>query len=241
MKRLSVGDILEVALPKGFAYLQLIGEFEPFKFDVFAVIRNHGEKTRSMEDLPIGQPPLYYMCSLATVILKDSRFRRTGWRAGSNLTMPPLRMSVVDGWRIIDDVGESLVKTLDEDSARLSLVEGVPAEEIIRRLESGWSPVQERDGIAQLLRRQREHAARPTYNNVTFFVNFGEADLADKAITDLQNRDFEVSREGKTALAARHRFVGKAAALINELRRIEKNLERVCAARGGIITGHELE
>lgn len=196
--RWQKGDLIQVALPVGFRYLQLVGVDAALGFDVFRVLDLETSEPNRDPALLGSLPTQYWFQSFRTVLAKDSRFTFVGKNVDAG-DLPPLRRRFVNGWIVVHDGSERFVPNpITDEVARISLEEGLPAQLIVDRLASNWRPEQERGDVAEEMQRDRATApatGRQLARETTFFIDFPSNKVASEARQKLAKHGFIAKHE----------------------------------------------
>jgi hypothetical protein len=192
-RRWKNGDILQVETPAGFRFLRLIGK-DHRGIQIFQVLgKSSGAKMNEPGALR-DSPTLYYIESAASVLASDSRFSFLG-NLATDVPLPMMRRRFLGGWFIVDGMETRFVPIpIDDCIASLSLDEGLPPDEIVRRLCSGWRPQDDRGDIAAEIGTPRSEASLAKGRETTFYLAFESQAQASTAIARLKARDIKAVR-----------------------------------------------
>lgn len=150
------GTIIRVATGRGYRYLRYVGRYAAALGDVFEVLAGGSNEPQDGAELA-GKPTEYVFASLASILLTDERLEVVGTYPFS-FSLPPFRMCTFGGWLFKDSVGnrEWMVPKLSDSDAASPILQLVPADAIISRLESNWRPEDDRDDAIAMLARIRK-------------------------------------------------------------------------------------
>ena len=227
----KVGDIIQVDLGAEFAYLQLVGRLD--YCDIVRVVDKRSLAPLSSTSEIRDAASLYWICTVCKVLMLDVRFRYIGNEPVDEHVPPLRRWAIGGGWIVKYDNRDVLVRELDDQLARVSIDEGVPAELIVRRLIGGWRPEHDRDnlfGVAQ------PDAGRAVNLNrlVRFFIDFPSALNAARAQRELKTEYRTVKSESPRTLVVSASLAGSDA-----VQSFEDVLARKCKSFGGEVSGRE--
>lgn len=199
---------------------------------VLEVLDSDGSKASDMSDFT-RMSRVYAFCSYMPHLLKSAYFTYRG-NAGPQGTLPIFRAQALTGWELPDG---RMVKDLDEDSAALSILEGVPATVVLRRLREGWRP--ELDTMDALTRMASLARSSKTFE-LTVVVKFPDLASASAALELLRAQGYAASLQRKRIKVRIQQSTG-ARAEWNRLVEKKEMISRVCLPLGGTYEDEELQ
>ena len=201
----KIGDIIQVALPDGYRYLQYLGK-DSARLDILRVLVDTWKSPVADAALLASSPTAFHILSLNRVLSDDSRFRKIG---GSSVhcPLPDFRRRFAGGWIIVGPSGERFVPNpIDDATAALSIEEGVPADFIVERLATDWRPDMDRGAIPAHTRHRE--ATGKGERETTFFLSLSSSDAKREAANRLRRMGYGVSDESdQRSLAASRRWM----------------------------------
>lgn len=237
----SNGDVIRVALPGEFRYLQLVGK-DSKKIEVLRILdlttRDPVADASSLD----RSRTLYWIQSFCSVLVDDSRFTYIGNASGSG-DLPTLRRRFVKGWILVKgDVEQFVPNPISDEVAHLSLEEGLPPQVIVDRLVAGWRPEQDRGDFADLMRAHRDARQRASAieqkRETIFYLDFPSHQLAAEAEDLLRQRGFSARQEhDERSLAVSHCW--RAGDSLDSMDMIELKLLEIAGPFSGTISGRE--
>jgi hypothetical protein len=145
-KRAKVGDILEVRVPGGLAYLQYIAKHARYGEMILVSSPRHRVRPQATTRLFDGAYVTFYPVGAAvrhglvdivghapiSAGTPPTRFRRTGAR--------PRDGGPVETWVIEDESGETVRTSLSDEERSLPIVRLLNHEALIHYIVTGWRP-----------------------------------------------------------------------------------------------------
>jgi hypothetical protein len=144
-KRTKSGDVLELEVPSGFAYLHYLGKHPEYGDAMLVSPQFQERRVTVTADIfldayvafypvtaAVSQGLLHIVGHLRPPVL-PSRLRRAGARSGRR----------VDTWVIEGGSREVVKSTLSDDELRLPIASIWNHELLLQRIAEGWTPVQE--------------------------------------------------------------------------------------------------
>lgn len=185
----KVGDILEVTLSKGSAYIRFAGRERP-SIHILEVL-----------DAPIDASPTplslaeaavkFAFLSNVGILKKHGAFRYVGSAPNKERRTYKFRTRTFGGW-VIDD---RFIPKLTREEAALPIWEGVPGDEIVKRLESGWVPEMDTLDIEADIKRYATSRRDPV--GLAVFVRFANKAVAERAAGVLVLAGYKVENRGR--------------------------------------------
>jgi hypothetical protein len=216
-RRFKPGDIIEVVLPKGFAYIRFAGrlEVQEFPMDVFEVLDNEQlQRVKGLENL--RQLTVKYTISgLVKEVQLNSDYSVVGTAPLDEIALPKVwRKPWVGGWQIIENDTANFVSELDEASETLPIAQLISSKQIRERIISSWHPRLDRMNMMEALRNassstQRANSLEPRGSSketlkqwtLCFFVEFDSGKDISSAVNALRSKGFLVARDGDQRLS----------------------------------------
>jgi hypothetical protein len=200
--------------------------------DILEVLRNDDDRQRDVNELA-DMPRDYAFCSYMPALRKSSSFEYFG-NTGMPGKIPGFRALTLTGWQLPDG---RLVRELDDDSARLPILEGVGELAILERLQTAWRPALDTKGLAE---RIGGTLANAKFGTMWTFLRFPSTQSAQAARKALSDRNYPCLRKGVTIEVSFRRSMGrlKSAAWVSDH---EDALATLCQPFGGAIEGNEIE
>lgn len=184
---------------------------------------------------------VYYQ-SIAGVLLDDERFCRIGVAPIPISPFPIFRRRFFGGWLLLFGNGsEKFVKVLTEEQSLFPIEVGIPADTLVQRLATDWTPVHDRGDLLAKLKKVAGGPPTSGFDAITFFLDFPNDDAATIAVEELCKLDFEASltapdEDGLKEVRAKHELGQTSESAFASL---ESTVSAIAAARSGTITGHE--
>src|SRR4051812_22272381 len=149
--RAKPGDILEVETRKGLHYLYYLGKHPVYGDAILVAPGSYSERPTEMNQLFEGGYVKFYPVGAAVYqgLVKvvehmpmpdkvvPTRMRRAGVRLGTQIAT----------WIIEDESGETVRKELSDEERQLPIASIWNHELLLQRLEEGWHPELETDGL----------------------------------------------------------------------------------------------
>jgi len=241
------GDIIQVALPAGYRYLQLVAKYAhlmgkgPGRFDLLRVLDVVTEESEADLSTLGESSSAYWLLSFASLLVEDARFAFIG-NVSCSIDLPQMRRRFVGGWIIVGTAPDRFVPNpIGDEIAQLSIEEIVPAQVVFDRLEANWTPEDDREDVAQEIRR-REARARADgterKRETVFFIEFPSSREAAEAMGALRDQGYAVAREHrkKSLAVTRPWSTGDS---LDSMDLLELDLLAVTREFKGIISGRE--
>jgi hypothetical protein len=235
------GDFFAVHAEKGFGYIRFVERHPgPLPMDTFAVLENPSWRQLRDEDLP-ALTVRYFMGSSAKYLPRDPRFKLIAGAHLEALELPRLwRMTRAKGWSVVDNGAEGPARELDDDMARLPIVQIVSGKTIIERLFSDWTPDMERlDSLTRLFDAIRNSRDTRTKKAVTVFLDFDDDETTRQTAGDLARRGFQVEPGEDDPSLSVTAYPDREGA--NWLSTTEEAILSIAVVRGGRYAGNEVE
>jgi hypothetical protein len=245
--RLRAGDFVEVESPAGNRFLRFVGKYKKgVPYDVFGVLRANvvcDSTAQSLSKLPIE----YFCTSAASILLKDSRFKKIKGLPLSQFSIPTFRERYGTGWHILEPSGVVPVHQLDNQQRDLPILELVPAEQIVTRLSTNWKPSDDLLDSTEWFIKAISQARRTGWKGFTkvsweFQIDERrDIEVVTKRLSDLaKGCEITTSAEGSILTIT---VTPQADALSDGpwLDDLEKDLSNVADSMGARILGHEIE
>lgn len=237
-RRWRCGDIIAVALPDQYRYLQYVGRLNDL--DLLRVIDFRSDlKCSDVHEISRCQTS-YWICSICNVLVDDARFEFSG--SGTAPTAAPVlrRPALGGGWLLVGGRNGPIVQ-IDNEVAKLSIEEALPAGEIVKRLLSEWRPECDREDLPQYfarLERERQNSVAGRERETIFYAEFSEIINASKAMEKLSALDpgLEISQTKRSLSMKRAWFPNDT---LEDINLVEGEIARICDAFGGKISGRE--
>jgi hypothetical protein len=144
-KRVGVGDVLEVTVPGGVAYLHYLGTHPDYGDGVAVSAGRFAEPVTVSEELFRNSYVTFYPARAAVV---RGLARLAGRLPSPGLPTRMRRAGAMSGdrvvtWIIEDSSGEEVKRRLSQDELRLPLAEIWNHEFLVQRVVDGWRPENE--------------------------------------------------------------------------------------------------
>lgn len=241
------GDIIQIALPAGYRYVQLVGKYAhlagkgPRRFDLLRVL-NVVTKEPETDLTTLGESSsAYWFLSFAGLLVEDTRFVFIG-NAACSAESPTMRRRFLGGWIIVGTGPDRFVPNpIGDEVARLPLEEIVPSQVVFDRLAANWAPEDDREDVAQEIRRYKERARVEDIEEsreTIFFIEFPSSREAAGALGALRNRGYTVAHEHRKKSLAVTRPWSRADSL-DSMDLLELDLLAVTREFKGTISGRE--
>lgn len=254
MKRVRLGDLLEVSTPRGLAYVQYVGK-HPGYGHAIRVLPGFFQ-TRHQDWAPLASQPGYFTFYPVSAAVSQGLVAIAAHHpipAGQELPTTFRRRGAIarDGtvltWLIFDDTQETLKWTLSPEERRLSIASIWNHAFLVDRLAEEWrpenEPPSEEVSQAQPPRDEPLNAtAAPADEGplrMAHYLYFPSAKAGKPVATELRKRGFEVESrrsgdEQNWLVLATHAVAGE------EAERARDELEQLAEQHGGTYDGSEV-
>lgn len=251
MRRLKVGDLLEIPTAKGRWYAQVTHRHATYG-TLLRVLPGPHEAPLSKADLGAlaGAKEEFVAFVPADSGVSWGLFRHVGHAAVPDHARPfplfkagvPLPGQIrVDSWRLWDGENELPVGALNQQQLSLPIREIVSPRLLILHLESGWTPASDLTVTGAPSKEEREAASASAArtrgeSHFLYFRTKSAAERARRRLADAQF-DVEVKSRGEGNWLVFVAFPG--ARSVSELEETRQLLERVATEFGGEYDGWE--
>jgi hypothetical protein len=151
MKMPRIGDVLEVATPKGFGYVQYTFYKKIYGTLIRVLPEIHQSRPVNFSYIAQRRESYFVFCPIKTLIARRllkvvANENIPDWAVGlpvmrkRGFTRPIAEGGGVSHWTICDGDKEFRVETLTEEQARLSIASSWNLGMLVKRLSEGWRP-----------------------------------------------------------------------------------------------------
>lgn len=225
----KVGDIFQVNLSKRAAYVRFAGRLEP-GIDILEVL--DATAAAAMTPASLGEVAVKFaFLSNVSVLKKHKAFRYIGEGPSKKPETYRFRTRTFGGWTIDD----RLVTKLTKEQARLPIWEGLPGDEIVKRLEAQWAPEMDTLDIDADIKR---YAKKRDGLSVTVFIKFATKALAKRAARVLSAAGYEMQDSGRRLQVKM--VWGDGPSTLSKVESEENRILELCAPYEPLYEGHEV-
>jgi hypothetical protein len=186
--RSTPGDVLEVAFAPGkVAYLRYLGK-DRLQQDIIEVLQDFGRKACDLDAISRMHRD-YAFCSYFAGLRRSSATKYVG-NTGPPSSLPSFRAQGLTGWHLPDG---RVVTELDEASAQLPILEGIPESVVLKRLREGWLPQFDTMNLATRMSAAIRSNDAPALRTV---IRFSDAGSAEEAVKALRKEGYNSTSDG---------------------------------------------